>query len=322
MPAYPMTARAAVNAAGDELDAILHAIDHDRSALRPCAELGEPPPLVGWLGSPPPLPGPLRAHDGRAARVLFRALAPSTAAIESACKRWGASRVGAVIAAPIADLDPVAVAMRLLAPMPAPTAEALVELVLAATSMRGPVYACSAEGAAGATAVAAGIRLLDAGALDAVIVGGCEVLGPATLRLPGVDAPGEGAALALLERHGDAFVELAAVCEVASGSALARLAREHAHATRSVGYVHAIEPVEADPARPGVPVITTTRVTGHLRAAAGVTELVLAAGALERGRAPIPGDRGDPDLDLDAAIVDVPVGKGGRVALSLRARSS
>jgi 3-oxoacyl-[acyl-carrier-protein] synthase-1 len=262
----------------------------------------------------------LRAHDGRATRVLFGALAPMTAAIEAACRRWGASRVGAVIAAPIADLDPAAVAMRLKAPMPVPTSEALVELVLAATTMRGPVYACSAEGAAGAAAVAAGVRLLDTGAVDAVLVGGCEVLGPSTLRLPTADTPGEGAALALLERHGDAFVELAAVSEVGAGSAVARLARDHAHATSAVGYVHAIDPRAAEPSRPDVPIVTTTRITGHLRAAAGATELVLAAAALERGRAP--GSGPIMSTDLDAAIVDVPVGARGRVALSVRARSS
>ena len=103
MPAYPITARAAVNAAGEGLESILDAIDHDRTALAPCTELGDPPPRVGWLGSPAALPEPLRAHDGRATRVLWRALAPVVPEIDAACRRWGASRVGAVIAAPLAD---------------------------------------------------------------------------------------------------------------------------------------------------------------------------------------------------------------------------
>lgn len=318
MPAYPMTARAAVNAAGDDLDAVVAAIDADRSALGPCAELGEPPPRVGWLGSPPALPDPWRGLDRRASRVLFCALAPIADAIEAACRRWGASRVGAVIAAPIADLDPAAVALHLHDPLPPPTAEVLVDLVSASTTMRGPVYACAAEGSAGAAAIACGARLLDAGIVDAVLVGGCEVLGRAALRLAVAAEPGEGAALALFERHGDAFVELTAVSEVEGGSAIGRVARDHAAAKSAWGYVHAIDPRPADHAASGVPVVTSTSVTGRLGAASGVTELLVAAAALERGRAPGPAVQG---IDLETAIVDVPVGATGRIALGLRARS-
>lgn len=137
---------------------------------------------------------------------------------------------------------------------------------------------------------------------------------------------GEGGAFALLERRGDAAVKLCGVGESCDAhhmsspqpdglgaiAAMRAALRAAALEPEQIGFVnaHATGTTVGDAAEAlaiaavfgrGTPVVATKGLTGHLLGAAGATEVVLSALALEQGQ--LPASRGaspiDPTLRID-----------------------
>lgn len=227
-----------------------------------------------------------------------------------ACGRWGSSRVAMIFGsgAPTEDdsLDRMST---------------MLALGRATTRIAGPAYHVAATGVGGAKALASAERLLRASLVDAVLVGGAD----------------DGcAAMLLVERHGDAFVELRASAETSGTTDLARF--DDAAAERVVtaawaasgrpplGYVHACAEAsdrhaEAERrvlrALVGAVPCCSTRTAGATGAAAGAVDAVLAAAALVRGHAPEASPR---ELEHDRVLVHGFSPAGHHVALLLEAR--
>lgn len=230
-----------------------------------------------------------------------------------ACERWGTSRV-AVILGSAAPTDE----------HPLDRLSTMLALVRRSTSIAGPAYHVAATGVGGAKALASADRLLRASLADAVLVGGVD--------------DGHGAML-LVERHGDAFVELRASAEASGVTDPERL--DEASAERVVaaawaaggrpplGYVHA----HADADDPhgqaerrvlqallgAVPCCSTRTGTSSTGAAAGAVDAVLAAASLVRGYTPEASPR---ELEHDRVLAHGFSPGGHHVALLLEARST
>jgi 3-oxoacyl-(acyl-carrier-protein) synthase len=259
MAAFPITAWAAINAAGDDADAVVTAIargrdatDLHRDGLRP-------------------LPSAHTDHDRHVTRLARAGLGQLDEALDRARQRWGSSRLAAIVAMPPDDDDALVVAARLQAPPPEPTAAGLAALLEHIVS--GPAYAMLQAGPAGADAVAGAVSLIEADIADAVLAGGIATADPET-------GHADACAFVLIERHASALIDL-----------------RDASATvpDDVAYVHSLHDATAD-------VVCTTRYTGTLGAAAGVTELVIAAQCLRRDVFPGPGAS---SLTADHVVVDV-----------------
>jgi len=222
-----------------------------------------------------------------------------------ACARWGTSRVAVILgSAPPTDdrsLDRLST---------------MLALVRRGAGIAGPAYHVAAPGVGGAKALASAARLLRATLADAVLVGGVD---------------DEHGAMLLVERHGDAFVELRASAEASGAPDPERL--DEAAAERSVasawsaggrpplGYLHA----DADASRVlrsllgAVPCCSTRIGTSSTGAAAGAVDAVLAAASLVRGYTPEATPR---ELEHDRVLVHAFSPGGHHVALLLEARPS
>ncbi len=229
-----------------------------------------------------------------------------------ACARWGTSRVAVILgSAPPTALD----ALDRLSTM--------LSTVRRKTSIAGPAYHVAAIGAGGAKALASADRLLRATLADAVLVGGVD--------------DDEGAML-LLERHGDAFVELRATAEATAlreSSGLDEAMAERAIAAAwaaggqlPLGYAHlhahGEDPLAAAEQRVlaallgDVPRCSTRHASTAAGAAAGAIDTVLAAASLARGFTPEASPR---ELEHDRVLVHAFSPGGHHVALLLQARA-
>lgn len=353
----PITAWSCVNALGRSTREVLERLDAGESGLGP-----SPLPLlietvVGAIpGELAPIAGEHAAYDTRLARLGLLAFTEVLPGVERARERWGADRVAIVLGTSTGGLEQTEQAFASwLRDGTIPERydyghqhnfAAFGELLGKLARVTGPSYvvstACSSSGKVAASAA----RLIAAGVADAVLVGGIDSLTQMTLngfnslgilssqacRPFGAERDGinigEGAAFALIEREGDADVELLGVGESADAYRMSspepngRGAREameralaqaglaaedidhvNAHGTATklndAAESRAIEALFAD----RVPVVSTKGYTGHLLGAAGATELVFAVHALREGR--IPATLGatplDPELAIDVA---------------------
>jgi 3-oxoacyl-[acyl-carrier-protein] synthase I len=296
----------------------------------PCGVLPEPLP---------DLPARLRAYDTRQARLALAGLEPLMAALGQAIARHGAARIGLVLGSSNAGLDTTERRY----PVYARTGRtlgrdalrmqhdfaAVLTIVRELTGVAGPAYfvstACSSSGKAFASAA----RLIGAGLCDAVLVGGVDALCEMTVRgfrSLGVLAEepcrpfsalhsginiGEGAAMFLLEREGDAPLALLGTGETSdahhmtapeprgegaeramrlaldlAGLAPSQIDLINAHGTGTsqgdAAEATAIEQVFGT----RVPVVATKAYTGHALGAAGAIEAALSLLTLEHGFAP------------------------------------
>jgi 3-oxoacyl-[acyl-carrier-protein] synthase-1 len=330
---HPITAIALCNALGPDVAAVSAAIARGTSGLAP---LGDAPGMHGRCAELESLPASLRDHETRQTRIAAQTVVAILDAIERASRRWGASRVAIVIGTSTGGIAATEAAWTPGAPLPAPfdlyrhhAMSATIDVVRALSGARGPGHAISTACSSSAKAFASAARLIEADLADAVIVGGvdslCEmtVRGFASLELV---APlgcrplaadrdglslGEGGALALVERRGDAATRLVAVGESCDayhmsaphpegdGAAAAmRDALQRARVTADrIGFInaHATGTRLNDAAEakaiarvlgPHTPVVATKGYTGHLLGAAGATEVILTAIALAEGRVP------------------------------------
>ena len=228
---FPITAYSACNGLGQTTAEVLEGLFSGRRGLSPAdTSLG----VATWVGA---IPGELPALDrklvgfeSRQARIAQLVTLPMLPAVEQAKQRWGAGRVGLILGtstAGIAESERAWVHHRDTGSLPPEfTLErqhalyATVEIVRTLTGVRGPGYVVSTACSSSGKVFASAKRLLRAGIVDAVLVGGIDSLCKLTVRgfaslevlSPDPCRPfsserrginiGEGGALLLLERPG------------------------------------------------------------------------------------------------------------------------
>lgn len=232
---------------------------------------------------------------------------------ERACERWGASRVAAILgsAVPIDEL-------------PLDRLSSMMAQVRHHTGIAGPAYHVVATGVGEIKALVAADRLLRASLVDAVLVGGMD---------------DDRGAMLLVERHGDAFVELRATAEAVGplepeGPDEAAMGRVLATAWAAVGrpplgYVHthydADDPHGAVEHRVlhehlGAVVCCSTRASSpRTGAAASSIDAVLAVASLVRGYTPEAVPR---ELEHDRVLMHALSRRGHHVAVLFEARAT
>ncbi len=348
-PPLPITSYATCSALGDTRDQTLRALLDGRSGLRaPSMAL----PFATAVGEIPgdftALPPELAAWDTRLARLvahLLQGLAPDLA---RARQRWGDRRIGLFLGtsnAGILQTEAAHAAWVATGTVPVDfdfarqhAYDGILTVARRLTGIAGPGYVVSSACSSSAKVLAVAARLIHAGVIDAALVGGADTLCQTTLRgfhglgvlsasvcrpfgagRAGINI-GEGGALLLIERQGQARALLLGVGESSDAHHMsaphpqghgARLAMQralelaglpgqavdhvNAHGTGTLLNDAAEGLAIADLLGTEVPVISTKGYTGHLLGAAGALEAVLAILALEAGV--IPASLGADPLD-------------------------
>jgi 3-oxoacyl-[acyl-carrier-protein] synthase I len=351
---YPVTAHATCNALGASTREVLEALAAGRSGLAP------PPfelPFETWCGAMarelPAPPASVAAYDTRLLRIVLLAFDGVASQTAAAVRRWGADRVAVILGTSTGGIEQTEEAYRGLrrdGRVPAwfdldrqhafhATAEALAALAGA----RGPCSVISTACSSGGKTLAAARRMIRAGLIDAALTGAVDSLCQTTLRgfhslsilstrpcrpfsrdRSGISI-GEGAGLLLVEREGEAPVELLGVGESSDAyhmsspepegrGARAAMAAALAQAGLSpadVGHIntHGTGTKHNDVAEARaifdlfggeVPAVSTKGYTGHLLAAGGAVEAVFATAALERGW--LPASLGSAPVDEEIRI--------------------
>ena len=228
---YPITAWSAVNGLGASTREVM-------ARLRSGQPRMSPPPDGTPLSTTcarvaddiPRLPDALRDYDSRNNRFVALAVSEISSELDAALGRWGAERVGVCVGSSTAAMDEIEHAFARhveTGELPAGfdvfdrgAADGLVRVLRALTGFEGPVSVISNACASSGKAFASARRWIDAGVVDAVLVGGADSLCQMTLRgfhslgllsdeqtrpfcrdRKGINL-GEGAAFALLERAG------------------------------------------------------------------------------------------------------------------------
>jgi 3-oxoacyl-[acyl-carrier-protein] synthase-1 len=239
---YPITAYAAVNALGESTRQVVESLRQGLSGLRPCPL---PVPFeapTGALAVPPPrLSGAVGRHDSPTTRLAIVALDEVRTTLDRALARHGAERVALIVGTTTAGLARTEEAHAHLLRTGALPGDydfgrqhafgGLIDALRIVTGIRGPAFVVSTACSASAKALGSAQRLLAAGVVDAVLVGGVDALSQTTLRgfhsldilSPEPCRPlshlrrginlGEGAAYLLLEREGEGAVRLLGVGE-------------------------------------------------------------------------------------------------------------
>ena len=228
---FPVTAWSAVNALG------LHTAEVVSGLRRGEPRLSAPPfemnfnVLCGAVSAElPPLLDDLAFVDSRNNRFVQQALSEIAEPLARARERWGAGRIGICVGSSTAAMDEIEAAYAQYATqgsipknfdvLSGGSSEGLVRALHGLTGFEGPISIVSNACASSGKAFASARRWLQAGFVDAVLVGGSDSLCQITLRgfrSLGLlsEAPsrpfsaerrginiGEGAAFALLEREG------------------------------------------------------------------------------------------------------------------------
>ncbi|MCB9897790.1 MAG: beta-ketoacyl-ACP synthase [Planctomycetes bacterium] len=350
----PVTAYANLNALGGTRTDILHALAEGRSGLRPL--VGEPgiETAVGAVDvALPELPSELGPWSTRLARMAAALVEQLDEPLRRARERWRPERIAVVLGTSTAGaLTTEHAYQEYVAHGRLPsdydfrrqhTFGAVLHVVSALSGARGPAWMISTACTSGSKPLASAQRLISAGLVDAALVGGFDTLCNLTLlgfaalqaidRVPcrpfSIDRAGisigEGGALALVERDGDARVLVEGVGETSDAyhisaphpegrgaldamrQALEQAGRRpdevdhiNAHGTgtrlNDVAEAQAIRAVFAAPP----PVTSTKGYTGHTLGAAGAIEFAFSAYAIEEGFLPpsIHADPVDPAIDL------------------------
>ena len=216
-----------------------------------------------------PLPAAYRSYDTRLTRIAMRALAQVSPQVERARARYGRERIGVVIGTSTGGLDATEPAYRVYreTEQPAPgfslrrshAFDALAVLLRDLLGVAGPTYAVSTACTSSAKALASGLRLIQTGVCDAVLVAGVDAVCETTLRgfhalgvlssqaarpfcatRDGIHI-GEAAAMLLLERSGEGAVCLAAVGESSDAHSMSSPEPDGLGAARAIasGLAHA-----------------------------------------------------------------------------------
>ena len=350
----PITGYSMCNSLGRNTDEVAKSLAASHSGL------GEPPfrlpfkTVCGVVRGE--LPAPASRHsdyDTRQARIALLTLEGIRPSLDAAVSRWGTRRVALVIATStggIAASENAYEEFRNSGTVPdgydferQHTFFAFVRLLAEMTGVSGPCYVVSTACSSSGKVLGSAQRLIGSGVVDAVLVGGVDslalttlcgfaglsVLSPTNCRPFSSERNGmnigEGGAMLLVERDGDARALLLGVGESsdahhmstphpeglgARSAMLAALEQACVNSTR-VDYINAHGTGtllnDASEARAifdvfgdRVPVSSTKGFTGHMLGAAGATELLFTIMAIEQGWVPanLGGDPVDPNVPV------------------------
>ncbi len=336
---YPITAYAVCCALGTGKAEVAAKLRTGYSGLVPGSVLSATTWVGAVPGELPVLTGTLRGYDTRAARLAVAALADVAGPLAKACSRWGQQRVALVIGGSTAGLATTELAYREYARtgrLPgwwSPTAQhdfgAVLHVLRELTQVAGPAYVVSTACSSSGKALGAAGRLLASGRADAVLVGGADSLCELTLRgfhslgILGAEpcrpfcqsrggiSIGEGSALFLLERSGEAEHALLGYGEsadayhmtaphpegvgaeaamrgalAAAGLAPEQIGHVNAHGTGTDQNDRAEALAIARLLGGAVPTLSTKGYTGHALGSAGAIEAALSLLCMEGGFLP------------------------------------
>lgn len=322
--------------------------------------LGPPPfelpfrTAVGAVGAPlPELPAELAPWSTRLARMSAQLIEQLDEPLRRARARWRPERIAVLLGTSTAGADSTERAYRAFVAdgrfpdrydfLRQHTFGAVLHVVATLTGARGPAWMASTACTSSAKPLASAARLMASGMIDAAIVGGVDTLCRMTLHgfesLQALDREpcrpfhkdrlgisiGEGGALALVERAGDARVLIEGVGETSDAyhvsaphpegagalSAMQQALQFAGRRPEDIDHVNAHgtgtrlnDSAEAKaigallPAH--VPVVSTKCYTGHTLGAAGALEFAFAACAIEEGWIPpaLGADALDPEIRL------------------------
>lgn len=227
-----LTGISALNALGSGRSEIVAALREGRSGLAPASAPLPFETAVGAVRTPlGELTGPLGPWDTRLARMLLHLVEQLEDPLRRARERWRPERIGVFLGtstAGAATTESAYAEFIAHGALPAGydyekqhTFGATLAVVRSLTGASGPGWVVSTACTSSAKTVGAAARLIDAGLIDAALVGGVDTLCAMTLRgfgslgalAEGTCRPfsreatginiGEGGALALVERRGD-----------------------------------------------------------------------------------------------------------------------
>jgi 3-oxoacyl-[acyl-carrier-protein] synthase I len=340
LPPIPITGFAVCNALGSTRDAVREALRAGRTGLGPSPIPVPFPTAVGAVDVElPELPRELAAWSTRTSRLAQLLLLQLGPALDALRARVRPERIAVLLGTSTAGADVTEQAYRYYAEhakLPDDydlwrhhTYGALLHVVSTLASARGPAWVTSTACTASAKPFATAQRLIAADLIDAAVVGGIDTLCSMTLRgffsldslSRGACRPfsserdgisiGEGGALLVLQRGGDAQALLEATGESSdayhasaphpeglgaraameraiaqAGCKPADIDHVNAHGTgtklNDIAEAKAISGLLGDE----VPVVSTKGYTGHMLGGAGATEAAFALYALAEGWLP------------------------------------
>lgn len=190
---YPITAFSAVNALGTNTREVMEGLRRGEPVLSPPPEGTPLATVCGRVPRPlPALPDALAEYDSWNSRLVQQALAGIREELAAARERWGAGRVGIAVGSSTAAMD---VAERAFGQRDAEgrlpagfdllrhgAPEGLQTVVRALSGAEGPAIVVSTACSSSGKTFGSARRWLDAGIVDAVLVGGADCLCQTTLR--------------------------------------------------------------------------------------------------------------------------------------------
>jgi 3-oxoacyl-[acyl-carrier-protein] synthase I len=336
----PVTGYANLNALGATRAQILAALAAGRTGLAPPAEAVGFETTVGAVTAElPELPAALQPWSTRLSRMAALLLEDLDEPLRRARARWRPERIGVILGTSTAGANATELAYQEFVKHGALPSQydfrrqhtfgAVLHVVSALAGVQGPAWMISTACTSSAKPLASAQRLIAADVIDAAIVGGIDTLCALTLlgfqslqlisprpcrpfskERTGISL-GEGGALALVERRGEARVLIEGVGETSDayhisaphpegrGACEAMLAAleqagcrpedvDHinAHGTGTQLNDSAEAKAIATIFGEQVPVVSTKGYTGHTLGAAGAIEFAFSAYAIEEGWIP------------------------------------
>jgi 3-oxoacyl-[acyl-carrier-protein] synthase I len=350
----PITGYAVCNALGRDRTGVVASLSQGRSGLGPVPfELPFPTMAGAVEGDLPQLPSELAAWSNRPSRMAMHLIEQLDEPLARARQRWRPERIGIVLGTSTSGADATERAYAHFTKhgsLPSDydfrkqhTFGALVDVVTRLSGATGPAWVVSTTCTSSAKPFGSAQRMIASDVVDAVIVGGIDTLCAMTLRgfhalgalskrackpfsaeRDGINI-GEGGALLLIERTGDARALLEAVGESSDAYHIsaphpqglgASLAMRRALEQAGIG-PEAIDHINAhgtgtrlNDAAEGkaiaevfggdVPVVSTKGYTGHTLGGAGAIEAVFSVLALEEQWIPasLGVDPQDPEISI------------------------
>ncbi|MCA9514252.1 MAG: beta-ketoacyl-ACP synthase [Myxococcales bacterium] len=349
-----ITGYSVLNALGASREAVLDALAAGRTGLAPATL---PLPFETAAGAVtaalPELPAALAPWSTKVARMAAHLVAGIEPALAKARERWRPERIAVLMGTSTAGAEATEQAYKTYVEEGALPADydfrrqhtygAVLHVVGELAGARGPAWMVSTACTSSAKPFASAQRLIAAGLIDAAIVGGIDTLCAMTLQgfhsLGALDSRpcrpfsteragisiGEGGALVLVERDGDARALVEGVGESSDAyhisaphpegqgatDAMARALAQAGVAPGDIDHVNAhgtgtrLNDTAEAKAIAGlfggdVPVVSTKGYTGHTLGAAGATEVAMALFAIEEGF--VPASLGAEDKDPAIAL--------------------
>lgn len=351
---YPITSYSLCNSLGQSVEEVVSAIAEGKSGLRtPEFELPFVTTCGAVSGHLPRLPEKIAHYDTRILRMVCVAFEGIAQDVARAVKKWGSHRVGVIMGTSTGGIEQSEEAYQFFKKtgrIPESynfdfhhpfhlSSDAIAELA----GITGPRYVVSTACSSGGKTLAAARRLLNSGVVDAVVTGGVDGLCQTTLRgfhslsilSPEPCQPfssdrkgisiGEGAALILIERSGEAQTALLGVGESSDAfhmsspdpegkgakAAMSRALEQGGITPSQIDHIntHGTGTQRNDAAESkamfdmfgdSLPVASTKGYTGHLLGAGGSTEAIFGIVAIEQGW--IPASKGSDPLDEEIKV--------------------